>query len=174
MEENRYSLLSLNRKLAVIDEGLAAKEREFVRFQEDCRKTKREICEAINLVKHSLDVEKFAHGLAILHLQFPGTRQGNDGPTTYTTIYASLINEAKRDLANGAPRLKKVYFGQKYYEGYDQREDHEYGMGPRHGNIYQRIGLKNPNADLSDYDIECALYVLENIDVQLENLNAKR
>lgn len=173
MEENSYSLLSLNRELIALDEDLKVKAKEFEEYRDKYFVNKKRILDRMNIAKHSVDAAKFEHGLSILRLEFPGTRRYNDGPVTYKMIYDNLINDAKRDLANGAVKLKKVYFGQKQYEGYDQREDHEYGMGPRHGSIYQRIGLKNPSAELSDRDIECALYVLENIDVKLENLNAR-
>jgi hypothetical protein len=173
MEENSYSLLSLNRELIALDEDLKVKAKEFEEYRDKYLANKKRILDRMNIAKHSVDAVKFEHGIDILRLEFPGTRRYNDGPVTYKMIYTDLISDAKRDLANGAVRLKKVYFGQKQYEGYDQREDHAYGMGPRHGSIYQRIGLKKPSEELSDYDIECALYVLENIDVKLENLNAR-
>ena len=173
MEENSYSLLGLNRELIALDEDIKIKTKEFEEYKEQYFIKKKRILDRMNIAKHSVDTVKFEHGLEILRLEFPGSRKYNNGPITYRMIYADLINDAKRDLANGALRLKKVYFGQKQYEGYDQREDHAYGMGPRHGSIYQRIGLRNPSTDLSDYDVECALYVLENLDVKLENLNAQ-
>ena len=37
--------------------------------------------------------------------------------------------------------------------------------------IYEKIGLKHPEYDLSDDDIECCLYLLSNINVIVENLN---
>lgn len=171
MEKNNYSLLELNRRLVELDNQYEIKIKEFDEYKSAYKRCRNNILENINLTKHSVDTEKFNHGLNILRLQFPDIRRFSADSPRYGEMKADIINDAKRDLANGAPKLKKVYFGQKYYECYDQREDHEYGMGPRHGSIYQRIGLKNPSSELSDYDLECALYVLENIELQLENLN---
>ena len=42
---------------------------------------------------------------------------------------------------DGASALKGEYIGIKNYSGFgDQREDHSYGMGPRHGTIVFSIG----------------------------------
>ena len=43
--------------------------------------------------------------------------------------------------ADGSAAMRSQYFGIKNYASFgDQREDHQYGMGPRHGNIVFRIG----------------------------------
>jgi hypothetical protein len=56
--------------------------------------------------------------------------------------------------------LRKEYFGIKNYAGFgDQREDHPYGYGPKHGSIVFRIGRENPgDGKALDND---AIYYLE-------------
>lgn len=45
------------------------------------------------------------------------------------------------DLAAGCPILRERYIGAKRYEGFHQREDHEYGYGPKHGSIVFAVEL---------------------------------
>lgn len=74
---------------------------------------------------------------------------------------ASLIETAIYLIqANPADALKKGYLGIKNYAHFgDQREDHSYGMGPKHGTIVFRIGRRDPDAArLLDAD---AIYYLE-------------
>lgn len=56
-------------------------------------------------------------------------------------LTAIITLDAIKDVAAGAPRLRERYFGRKFYEAFDQREDHKYGFGPKHGTIVFRIGL---------------------------------
>lgn len=56
--------------------------------------------------------------------------------------------------------LRREYFGIKNYAGFgDQREDHSYGFGPKHGSIVFRIGRSNPG-DGKPLDND-AIYYLE-------------
>ena len=58
---------------------------------------------------------------------------------------ASAIAQIQTDPANA---LKKQYVGVKNYASFgDQREDHEYGFGPRHGSIVFSIERRNHKAD---------------------------
>jgi hypothetical protein len=44
--------------------------------------------------------------------------------------------------------LRSVYYGVKSYDRWpSQREDHQYGFGPKHGSIWFRIGLVNGERD---------------------------
>lgn len=124
-----------------------------------------------NLLSHSIDLEKFMRGQRLLDVELPCRQDWYTKHRTYSMIKSDIINDAKNDIVNGAKILKKQYFGQKQYEGYDQRCDCEYGMGPRHGSIYQKVGLAHPKAELSDEDIESCLYYLNNMEIYVENRN---
>lgn len=55
------------------------------------------------------------------------------------------VAAAIEDLASGAPKLRDRYFGTKVYDRWDgQREDGEYGTGPRHGATIFSVGLTAP------------------------------
>lgn len=56
--------------------------------------------------------------------------------------------------------LRKEYFGQKRYEGYHQRSDHPYGFGPTNGSIVEEVGLRNREKELSDEEVEAAVYFM--------------
>jgi len=52
-----------------------------------------------------------------------------------------LIAEAIAEIQRNPKSFSSGYFGIKNYAGFgDQREDHQYGMGPRHGSIVFSIG----------------------------------
>lgn len=79
-----------------------------------------------------------------------------------------LIGVAVNDVATAADQMKRRYFGLKDYDQWShQREDHEYGMGPRHGSIVFRIGLtdearKEPGLTMQQRDD--AIYYLRNLE----------
>lgn len=74
-----------------------------------------------------IDLERCRRGMAQLNIA--------------GTARSSVIEEAIAAIqANPGEALQKRYFGVKNYASFgDQREDHEYGMGPRHGSIVFRI-----------------------------------
>ena len=150
---------------------LVEKEKEYNKFVSDTNLKISLLSDEENLMSHSIDLEKFNNGKEILYVEFPCKKDYYTGVRTYSIVYSDLINAAKNDLVNGVKKMKTEYFGQKRYESYDQRCDCTYGMGPRHGTVYQRIGLKSPSKELSDYDLECCLYYLNNLQINVDNLN---
>jgi hypothetical protein len=168
---NENTLLELHRSLIDLDNEYKTRTDDYKKYQESYATMKKKIESKINMKKHDININMFENGLSLLYLDFPIKRDTYSDKRKYLMIYSSLIEDAKKDLATGAKHLSHEYIGQKYYSGYDQRCDCKYGYGPSHGSIYQRIGLRNPSKELSEYDIECCLYLLENIEVALENLN---
>jgi hypothetical protein len=59
-----------------------------------------------------------------------------------TSMRKKLIEEAIQKIQDNPDKcFSGCYLGIKNYAGFgDQREDHEYGMGPRHGSIVFYIG----------------------------------
>ncbi len=157
-------LLDLNKELLVLQNEYEEKKKVFDAYRESVNIKIAEIRKDISLYKSSIDAKKINHAMSILRLEFPGENRRYDSlKKTVLPIYDSLVNAAMTDLVSGLKILKKEYIGQKKYQGFDQRCDCEYGYGPSHGYIYQSIGLYNPKKELSEYDIECCLYLLENI-----------
>jgi hypothetical protein len=83
---------------------------------------------------------------------------------------------AAEQIAAGGGTLAQRYVGCKRYEGWFQREDHEYGYGPRHGHIIFRVGLeasvrrRGTDARLTDDEILVGLAQLGLLDNGLGDL----
>lgn len=78
-------------------------------------------------------------------------RRTRDGRYERTGEVLSCFYDAIHDLRLGARSLQRQYLGVKAYSGWSsQREDHEYGMGPAHGSIWFRIGLRHPKDALDE------------------------
>lgn len=165
------TLLSLNREL----QELELKQKQIIKdfemnFDSSMAKVKK-VKGRIQLLNNNVDLQKVDRGLEILKIEFPKRYNAPVGGNSYSMVYADLINAAQADILNGCPYLKTYYIGQKRYEGFDQRCDCKYGYGPTHGAIYQSIGLFNPNKELTEYDLECCLYLLANLKHVLEVKN---
>ncbi len=161
------TLLELNKKKIEIQKEHLKKQKEYDAHCTEYSKQSKAIEDKIYLLNNNLDIEKIQHGAELIRLQFPYISYKE----TFSMIYNDIVEDAKRDIAEDCKKLRTEYFGQKKYGGFDQREDHKYGYGPKHGSTYQSIGLKNPNIELSDYDKECCLYLLGNLKYILENKN---
>lgn len=74
------------------------------------------------------------------------------------------------DISNDCKHMKKMYFGNKRYEGLYQRSNHTYGMGPSHGSIVDRIGLRDPKKELSSNEKDACIYFLKKYDQIMEAL----
>jgi len=75
----------------------------------------------------------------------------------------TLADIAIEDIALGCPYLTTKYLGNKKYEGFYQRCDCEYGYGPRHGYIVDRIELKRDrNIGITDEEKDACIYYLKN------------
>lgn len=115
------------------------------------------ITKHLNITNAGLDLEKVTHGMQVVKF----------GETKDIFERKKCVTDAMSDLANGAKRLKERYFGTKDYAHWsDQREDHLYGYGPKHGSMVFRVALQGEylRKELTPEDIECAIYCLMNID----------
>lgn len=79
----------------------------------------------------------------------------------------SVIDDAVKDLLEGAPKLRQNFFGTKDYAHWSgQRSDHSYGFGPSHGSTVFSVGLTQEarKRDLTPNEIDAAIYVIRNIE----------
>lgn len=98
-------------------------------------------------------------GRALIEVRWDRGRGG--GPRLITAEVSSCFIDAVEDLRHGGPRLRERYFGVKAYDRWSsQREDHSYGMGPAHGHIWFRIGLRHPREDLTTEQMQTAIRYL--------------
>lgn len=102
-----------------------------------------------------LDLRAIRHGMARVRVRgrvMPGKR-------------AALIEEAVAILQANPERMRDGYLGIKNYAGFgDQREDHGYGMRPRHGTIVFSIempgGRLENSAPMTSDEVADAIYYL--------------
>lgn len=78
----------------------------------------------------------------------------------------NINRRAISKIANDPDYLKRYFIGNKRYEGFYQECDWEYGYGPRHGSIVDKIGLTNDarKRDLTEEEKDACIYYLTNIE----------
>ena len=116
------------------------------------------------------DPDRIAAGRSVLRIegQVTQVRHGSHSDQNRSEVRTEAVEDAKRDVASGGTTIRKTYFGVKNYGGFgDQREDHKYGFGPRHGSIVFSIGLQPEkrkrlcdDGDLTEAEKESAIYLL--------------
>lgn len=112
--------------------------------------------EAGALLLANIGPERVAHGREVIRVR---------GTWTGSVAQKRLVSHACEEVAAGGGKLKGVFFGLKDYDRFhEQREDHNYGMGPRHGHIVFAIGLLKRDVELTPVEVEDALYYLGNLD----------
>jgi hypothetical protein len=117
----------------------------------------KELSDKEKVVSEGLDLEKIELGKKVLYIHGNPYQRCQDTKSDGSNTLAKL---AIADILDGCRHLRKEYFGQKRYEGYHQRSDHSYGYGPSHGSIVEEVGLRNREKELSDEEVEAAVYYL--------------
>lgn len=147
----------------IIKERLAL-EAELKAMTESFERRKNELTQQIGkckeqeqIVSSGLDLEKIELGKKVLYVYGNPYKRCQDTKSDGSNTLAKL---AIADILDGCKHLRKEYFGQKRYEGYHQRRDHPYGLGPSHGSIVEEVGLRNREKELSDEEVEAAVYYL--------------
>ena len=110
-----------------------------------------------------IDLNRIDQALKILHVEGDPTKPVHGSDQRREDTRTNAVSHAKSLLASNPEALKKVYIGIKNYAHFgDQREDHDYGMGPRHGDTVFSIGLtlEARKRELTPEEIEDALYFL--------------
>lgn len=113
----------------------------------------------IRMKNSGLDLDLIKHAEKVIRVVGYKDR-GRDG--------GGAVRDAIVSILNGGGKLREQYIATKNYsEWVGQREDHSYGMGPRHGSICFRIELTHAArmvAELTKEDIEAAVYYLNNLE----------
>ena len=160
------NLISLVKQQRQLEQTLAdeiAAHKVTVKTLEDSIKS---IQETRNIIGTGLDEKMVACAEAVIRVEGDAGKivNGSYPDQTRSGIRWKAIEDAITDLANGGSKLKGNYFGVKNYDRFgDQREDHNYGMGPRHGSIVFRIGLVDRKKELTEQEIEAAIYYLTHL-----------
>lgn len=172
-----FTLTDIINRRTVVQRDLAARKQEFEEFRKLCEAELAQLREDEALTGAGVDLDRLRRGLRVVEIEAYGDwlkdRNGGYPDQVRSGGRAAMIEEAKRDLAAGAPHMRSAYFGIKNYAHFgDQRADGKYHLGPKHGNIVFRIGLtsaRRQNATLlSPEEIEDAIYTLVNLHVLAE------
>lgn len=148
------TLTEIIRQRILLEAELSKKYWEFQDFQ---KKTTAEIDalkEKEALLENGFNLEKVELGRTVVSIK--GNPYGDTGCSKDKTI----AEEAIRDILDGCKKLKVEYFGNKRYEGFYQRSDHDYGFGPTYGTIVDRIELSIRKRDLTPEEVEAAIYYI--------------
>lgn len=153
-------------RLSNLDARYASRVRQHEDWVRAYRNEREELAAWIRRTENGLDTEKIALAETVITVVGSYTRHGDQD---------SVVNEAMQDIANGGKRLATQFFGTKTYgRFYNQRSDHPYGYGPRHGSIVFRVGINRGRAKgepLSANEVEACLYYLAHLR-EIQNASA--
>jgi len=131
---------------------------ELKRHEQEVRRIRGDIAtleSGITMEAGGLNLARVSRGSAIVYVE-----------GTITDARLPLLREAMAEVAKpNCGELQHQYIGLKNYDRFvGQREDHRYGMAPRHGSTVFCIGLKRAarERDLTEQEVEDALYWLAN------------
>lgn len=129
--------------------------------------------EAYNLSISGVDIEITAIAESVLYREGYYTAAGEQ-PSVIRDLIEWLVNQ---NPANEFRDPKKYYFGCKNYDRWDnQRSDHPYGFGPKHGSTVFALGLKSEFCakELTEEQRNACIYYLENLKKIDEQKKASR
>lgn len=117
----------------------------------------KKLMELENIGSNNIDIDKVLIAENVMKVE--GNIYGRTDRGSSTIAYDAII-----DIANGCPKLKKEYFGNKTYSTFYQGCNCEYGYGPTHGVIVDRIALKDKyrETEMSDDEKDACIYYLKN------------
>lgn len=146
--------------------------------------------EVIQIHTSSLDLDKILIAEKYLHVR-GSYKQAGEGRESVINDAISWFTTGKvlwkdSGAVNPYKNLWTRYFGTKSYDRWHgQREDHEYGYGPRHGYMIFEVGLhrefrqgKDPQVpishELNEEELNAILYYLMNLEkIQQAKADAK-
>lgn len=141
------------------EKELKLEKEKFQKIEKQLKDEIEELKRHEGLEQNNIDLDKVKLAESVILVQ------GNPyGETSDVTKFKRkpIVEHAIIDIANGCPYLKRQFYGNKRYEGFYQRTDCDYGMGPRHGSIVDRIELKVRDRELTDDEKDACIYYLKN------------
>lgn len=167
------TLAAITARRAELTQSIKDRNAAFKTFTEESKKELSRLDTNERLLLAGLDVDRLERARKILFVQGDVNSGRRQGDCHQGIARADAVNDARNDLVDGCKRLASRYMGVKNYGGFgDQREDHEYGMGPRHGSTVFSLGLMrdvrdrlNSGDTLSNDELENALYLLASLSV---------
>ena len=139
----------LKKDLVILREGFERNEKLLMKKIDDLDRLQK----LATSTSHGFDLEKIQLAESIMYIK--GNPLGK-----MLNLWAVSI------LANNPGYFQSEYVGNKRYSGYYQESDHSYGMGPKHGNIVDEIGIRENvrGKSLSNGQRDACIYYLINIE----------
>jgi hypothetical protein len=161
----KTTLAEIERERGILNDERTKRVSDHAAWLKACDVRLKELSERTALLSIGVDVGRMDRALKVLWVEGDPTKvvQGNGFSPYAAKARSDALAYAKRLLAESPATLQGRYIGVKNYSGFgDQREDHQYGMGPRHGDIVFRIGLTHEAREqgLTPEEVEDALYFL--------------
>jgi hypothetical protein len=131
--------------------------KEFEKLEKNLNLEINELIRLENISTEGVDLEKVQLAETIIYIRGNPFGIIDGGGVRISDLAIS-------DIAKNCEHLKTEFYGNKTYEGYYQRCNCSYGMGPRHGGIRDEIGL-NPDArkrDLTSDEKDACIYYINN------------
>lgn len=159
-------LIELTNKIESLKAQLSEKAKQWELDSKTLKSQIADIETKRRVVSDGLDLSQIEIAEACMYFRGnPGeVRHGFHNDQSRTAVRPQAIADAIKAIAESDDPLSKQYIGVKNYDGFgDQREDHSYGMGPRHGSIVFEIGRKNPACGkMIDEERNACIYYLMN------------
>lgn len=161
-EEGNVSLTTLSRELDEVRSEIATRQdqhlKEMAALNERLGRLIAERC----LLLDGLDLEKIKRAEQVMRFEGdPIINRHGDYPDQKRDSRNKAIADAVSALSAEDEPFSELYIGVKNYASFgDQREDHKYGYGPRHGDIVFRIGRRKQEIVFTQEDREACIYFL--------------
>jgi len=160
-------LIELTNQIESLKADLLGRSIQFERDRKALKSAIAELESQRRVVSDGLDLGQIKIAEAcMVFVGNPGeVRNGSYSDQNRATVRQEAIADAIKAIASSEDPLSNEYIGVKNYAHFgDQREDHSYGMGPRHGNIVFKIGRSTRNAEptLTEEQRNACIYYLMN------------
>lgn len=159
------NLIELTNQIEALKADLAEKTQQYTNYSNAVKGQIQALEKSRNVVSDGLDLGLIE--IAESCVDFRGNpgdvRLGFHDSKYSATARQQAVAYAIKVISESDDPMAKEYIGIKNYRGFgDQREDHSYGMGPRHGSIVFSIGRKNLEEKLTEEQRNACIYYLMN------------
>lgn len=169
------TLIELSQAITSLQKEIADENKHYSEVMTELQGKLEKVLRERELFSAGIDLEKLRLAETVFSfLGDPTISRHGDYPDQHRgDTRTKLIEDAIRLIAASPDALSQNYLGVKNYASFgDQREDHKYFMGPRHGDIVFSVKRKTPKTSLTDAEREAGIYYLLNWKTIYQNKKA--